>query len=446
MKTPLWDFACAYAARDPLRLHMPGHKGLAALGPEALDLTEIKGADSLFEADGILAESEKNASDLFGAHTFYSTEGSSLAIRAMLHLACLQAREEGKHPCIAATPNMHRTFLSAAALLDFDLRRIPVSRPSVLSCPLEPEQLGEYLDRTPEVTAVYVTSPDYTGQRLDLAGLARVCHGRNRLLLCDNAHGAYLKFLSPSLHPMDLGVDLCCDSAHKTLPVLTGGAYLHLSRDLPPSLVSQAKAALSLFASTSPSYLILLSLDLANQDCSGDFLRALREGVPVVERLKKKLITKGFSLVGDEPMKITVAPKSYGYTGTELADLLEEKDVICEFADPDFTVMMLSPLQAETACEVLEEQLLRLPKRSPILSAPPVPVDGETVMTPRQAMTAPSEQIPTDRCVGRILAAPSVSCPPAVPPLVCGQRIAREHAELFRYYGIHTLRVVKKQN
>ena len=97
MKTPICDFAQAYAARQPIRLHMPGHKGKAFLGPEALDLTEIEGADELYHAQGIIRESEENAASLFGAaKTLYATEGSSLCIRAMLYLARLHAKEQGR--------------------------------------------------------------------------------------------------------------------------------------------------------------------------------------------------------------------------------------------------------------------------------------------------------------------------------------------------------------
>ena len=113
MRTPIVDFVRAYAEKNALRLHMPGHKGKGALGIEALDLTEIEGADSLYEAEGIIKESEDNASKLFGCKTYYSTEGSSLCIRAMLYLLTLYAREKGVRAHVLAGRNAHKTFLSA---------------------------------------------------------------------------------------------------------------------------------------------------------------------------------------------------------------------------------------------------------------------------------------------------------------------------------------------
>ena len=99
MNTPICDFAKKYAQSGTSRLHMPGHKGKGRLC-EHLDLTEIAGADELYDADGIIAESEKNASTLFDCKTFYSTEGSSHTIRAMLYLTSLYAKEKGKKPLI----------------------------------------------------------------------------------------------------------------------------------------------------------------------------------------------------------------------------------------------------------------------------------------------------------------------------------------------------------
>ena len=278
MKTPICDFVKKYNEVSNVRLHMPGHKGIDRLGMESLDITEIVGADSLYEASGIIYESERHASELFGCDTYYSTEGSSHCIRAMMYLVSLYVNENGEKPYILAARNCHKTFVSAAAMLDIDVEWIYSKDESYLSCCIDVSELENSLcscGRKP--TAVYITSPDYLGCMTDIESIARVCRKHGVLLCVDNAHGAYLKFLNPSRHPIDLGADICCDSAHKTLPVLTGGAYMHVSKDAPNIFRENAKEALALFGSTSPSYLILQSLDRATAYLAEGYLEKLSD-------------------------------------------------------------------------------------------------------------------------------------------------------------------------
>ena len=452
MDTPICDFVREYAQKNPTRLHMPGHKGTGPLGCEAWDITEVNGADVLYEAEGIIKQSEENAAALFGtAATFYSTEGSSLCIRAMVYLAMLHAKAQGRRPVVLAGRNAHKTFLTAAALLDVDLlwlrpqEGVPFApwEGGLLSCPITPAGLEAALSAQEGVTAVYLTSPDYLGHRLDIGHLAQVCHRHNALLLVDNAHGAYLRFWERSLHPMDLGADLCCDSAHKTLPVLTGGAYLHISKTAPAELVEQAQLALSLFASTSPSYLILQSLDAANRYLAEGYRERLAGFSALIWEMKKRINARGWTFLGGEPLKLTLMPKFYGYTGLELAALMREKGMEPEMADPDFVVMMLTPELGKEVLDRVEKFLSNLPPREPILEVPPPVPMPKALLTPRQALMVPQEELPLEQCLGRVLASPTVSCPPAVPILVCGEEIDQAAIDCFRYYGHTTCTVVR---
>ena len=146
MRTPIADFVKEYANKKGCRFHMPGHKGQAFLGCEAFDITEIAGADALYEADGIIAESEKNASKLFGTEkTVFSTEGSSQCIKAMMHLVVgCSKKDENVRPYVIASRNVHKAFLYAATLVDFDVVWLyPDEMHSLCSCAVSKEQLKE---------------------------------------------------------------------------------------------------------------------------------------------------------------------------------------------------------------------------------------------------------------------------------------------------------------
>lgn len=443
MQTPIADFVRNYAASGIGRLHMPGHKGVGPLGCEPLDITEIAGADALYEADGIIAQSEANAARLFGAgRTIFSTEGSSQCIRAMLYLA-LTARPVSGRPAVLAARNVHKAFIYAAALLDLDVHWLYPEGDvrSLCSCRITAETLDQRLSAldTPPI-AVYVTSPDYLGGLADLAALAAVCHQHDTLLLVDNAHGAYLHFLPEPVHPLDLGADLCCDSAHKTLPVLTGGAYLHIHASAPPAIRETAKAAMALFGSTSPSYLILSSLDLCNRELAEGYPAALRACIIGLDDLRARLTAAGWQVQTTDPLRVTIAAPA-GMRGTALADQLRSAGIECEYADPEFLVLMATPSNTQSELDRIAVALGQAP--APTAQQEPLPaVIGTQAVTIRQALFSPHQTIPTAQGLGHICAAPTVACPPAIPIAVSGEIITPEAMALFTHYGISTLDVL----
>ncbi len=444
MNTPIVDFIREYNARNIMRMHMPGHKGAVHLGCEPMDITEVSGADVLYHAEGIIAESEANAASIFGAaRTIYSTEGSSLAIRAMLWLVVKYVRSRGRsHAVISAGRNAHKSFITAAGLLGIGVTWMYGSEGSdIVSCRLSATEVEKHI-RDNASDAVYITSPDYLGNMTDIEVIAKVCHRYGCMLLVDNAHGAYLAL--EGRHPIKLGADLCCDSAHKTLPVLTGGAYLHISDGAPAICKDGAEEAMSLFASTSPSYLILASLDMANQALTGETAKKLPELAQKVKSLKKQLVSQGFELAGDESIKLTLRPKSYGYTGTELADILREHDIEPEFSDPDYLVLMLSTDTKDEDIEQLARVLGGIERRAAINIKAPIPRPTQRVMSIGEALLADSELLPLEAAIGRVSADINTACPPAVPITVCGELIGQNAVECFKYYGIETVRVVKQ--
>ncbi|MBE6704689.1 MAG: aminotransferase class V-fold PLP-dependent enzyme [Ruminococcaceae bacterium] len=447
MTTPILDFVKKYISSHPQRLHMPGHKGAQILGCEPLDITEIDGADVLYHANGIIKESMDNASALFGSgKTLYSAEGSSLSIRAMLYLAVMYAKRKGKEPLVFAGRNAHKVYIMTSALLDFSTKWLyGVENCGINSCNITKEYLEDELSNADILPcAVYITSPDYLGNIADIRGISEVCRKYGVLLLVDNAHGAYLRFLPESLHPMSLGADICCDSAHKTLPALTGAGYLHISKNAPKEIFEDGEKAMSLFASTSPSYLILQSLDAVNGYLSGDYRERLSEYCGRMSDLKKRLSDSGVENYGHEPLKLTVLPKKLGYSGAELYDILRENELVCEFYDPDHVVMMLTPENGEDVFDKIYKAFTSVPKKAPITETAPHFAKSKTAMSVKAAMMAERERLPLEACIGKIYAGITVSCPPAIPIAVCGEVIDEDTVKLMRYYGETEADVVKE--
>lgn len=443
MKTPIFDFVSEYNRAARARMHMPGHKGYGPLGCECRDITEIPGADVLYSAEGIIAQSEDNATALFNTgHTYYSAEGSTLAVKAMLAIA-MSRRNPNTPPLLLAGRNAHKALIYAAALLDFDIEWM-LGTDHVCKCDITPELLDAALRKCRVMPfAVYVTSPDYLGGVLDILSLSAVCKRYGVPLLVDNAHGAYLAFLEPSHHPIALGADMCADSAHKTLPVLTGGAYLHVSERMGAGS-DEVRSAMSLFASTSPSYLILQSLDKCNEYLSGGYRDRLSRLCRSLEELRRRLRAAGYSVLDTEPLKLTLCAADFGYTGTDIATILREGGIECEYADDTYTVLMLTPENNDGELERLESRVVSIPPKPPLGKKKAVLTEApQRAVSIREAVMSPSVRVPTREAVGRICAEPAVSCPPAVAPVVSGEVISTEGAELLRAYGISDLRVMR---
>ncbi|MBO7394966.1 MAG: aminotransferase class V-fold PLP-dependent enzyme, partial [Ruminococcus sp.] len=408
MDTPIYDFLKEYAASGTVRCHMPGHKGrLPALGSE-LDITEISGADSLFEASGIIRESERAMSALYGTcDTFYSAGGSTLCIQAML----AAVKQEGR--TVIAARNVHRAFLNAAALLGLDVKWVmPDYTDGILSGALSLGDIERALADTPNA-CIYLTSPDYTGRMADIRAVSAICRRYGAPLLVDNAHGAHLRFIPTDCHPITLGADMCCDSAHKTLPALTGAAMLHTSSERYAGVLRQC---MSLFASTSPSYLIMASLDLCRKYAAEQIRVDISLNLAEIDKLRRTFADR-LSFADGDPFHITLRAAESGCDGNELAELLREGGVECEYADSSLVVLLMSPMSTHEdyakLTAALEKALCAAKK------LPPHP-DSTALTLPRRAMSireavfSPSEEIPVAEAEGRICAAVKVPCPPAV--------------------------------
>ncbi len=442
MDTPIFDFVQNYIKSNTARLHMPGHKGVSFLGCEAFDITEIRGADELYAPDGIIRKSEENATLLFStAKTVYSAGGSSQSINAMLYLAYLRA-DKSTRPFVLAGRNAHKSFIYALAKLDADVEWIyPENTDSICSCIVNGEMVEKTLKSLEtKPFAVYITSPDYLGGMSDIESIARVCKSYDIPLLVDNAHGSYLKFYKKDLHPISLGADMCCDSAHKTLPVLTGGGYLHIAKSDKYNFSQNVVNAMAVFGSTSPSYLILQSLDLCNRYIDEKIREDIKLCADKVAELRYLINSKGFGILSAEPLKLTVDFRGFDI---DFKCYFRDCGIEFEYADDDFVVFMFSPQNTDEDFEKLKKAFENInvstKKDASNIEIP----KAEKVLTIRESIFCESEEIDIQNALGRVCASPTVSCPPAIPIAVSGEKITNEHIELFKKYNIDKILVVR---
>lgn len=448
VKTPVYDFVNEYSKSGAVRFHMPGHKGVKSpLGVESLDITEIKGADYLFEADGIIGESENYCSEIFGtAKTLYSAEGSSLSIKTMIALCVMNRKDKSERGTIVAPRNCHKAFVNGCVLADAEVSWVFPKEKSRSICQslFTAEEIREALLLAENPCGVYVTSPDYLGNIADIGAIKKVCREFGVPLLVDNAHGAYLKFLKKDKHPISLGADMCCDSAHKTLPVLTGGGYLHISKEADSFFSENAKRVMSMYASTSPSFLILQSLDLCNKIISEGFDEAVSKASIKTAELCEAVNSCGFEAKTNEPLKIAIYPNSSGYTGEELADALRQFKIEVEYSDENAVVLMTSPYNCDEDFVRAKEAFLKIPvKNTPVFCEEILFSKPQKRLPMREAVFGVSEKIPVDNALGRVCALTVTSCQPSVPVAVSGEAIDENIIKIFKRYSIFEVNVVK---
>ena len=445
--TPLFDAIEALRRQDFSRFHTPGHKGgalgfLSAVTP--WDFTEVRGADSLFEAEGPIAETERLYTEFCGtAGSFLSAGGSTLCIQAMLRLVQPLGRK------VILGRNAHGSAVSAMALLGLEpVWLCPETGADLLPSPITPAQAEEALTACPDVAAVYVTSPDYFGKLTDIAGLAEVCRRHGVPLLVDNAHGAELFFTPEARHPMQLGADLCCDSLHKTLPVLTGGAMLHVGDTAlarKHGFAGRAKEAMHLFGSTSPSYLVMLSMDtLIPSLYDGTLRREITETAGRVTALRKLAAEHGFLLPEGEtlPTRLTLVFSPLGCTREEFDAACTAAGVEPEYLADHACVFLCSARNREEDYERLGQLIRTLPRREP-LTVENSFLLPETVCPPREAILSPSRTIPAAEAEGRIAAEVISRCPPGIPLVMPGERLDKNVLANLNKYGILQVNVLE---
>ncbi len=434
---------------DMISLHTPGHKnnfdGLRDLWE--YDYTELPDTDSLFEASGAILQSENFAATVFGTKkTMYSAGGCTLAIQAMIRLVA---------PCggkVIFGRTIHKSAINASALLGIDPVFILPGFDAGEYMPgrILPVDVENALTANSDAKAVYITSPDYFGVISDIGAIAKICEKFNVPLIVDNAHGTHLKFLSSDMHPISLGATLSADSAHKTLPVFTGGALLQIGED---RFVSDAREAMALFASTSPSYPIMASIDKAmvwaDKYAKSSF-SCLEEKVQEILRTARNY---GFCTpIGVcDPTRVSLNTRSIGITGIRAADFLRKNGFEPEYANQSYVVMIPTPFVNCECLDKLMDVIRSIPDNCRDLSDQcDLPINEiftfdlpTKEILPREALLSQKKVLPIDDTINKICAEVATVCPPGIPVVMPGEKISKDVVDLLKRYGFFKLKVVK---
>lgn len=461
--TPIYTALQQHAGKDFLRLHMPGHvgKGIkqeALFRLTTLDLTEIPGLDDLHLPAGVIKESQELLAQAFGAgKSYYLVNGATSGI----HTLFLALNQEGEE--VLLPRNAHRSFYGGLVLSGATPVYIPVQVESELGIALAvtAEDVNRLLISNPDVNNVFISSPSYYGTSCDIAGIAGITSTHNKLLLVDEAHGAHFAF-SP-LYPrpaLESGADGVVNGLHKTLPVLNQGACLHLS----PRLADDAGIAktLSLLTTTSPSYPILASMELARQFMEGNGERLLEKSYRLSREYRQKInAITGLScceqelqtvtgVTGLDPLKILVSVRGSALNGYQFAALLRDKyGIQVELDNPNFILAMFSIFHDRNDWEKFYQALQAIAGAYPgrggwsKVELPPIP---PMLLTPRQAFRASYHKVPVKDALNRVAAEMIAVYPPGIPCILPGELINQEILDYIIYLGKSEVRIQGPQD
>jgi arginine decarboxylase len=451
----LVDALTAYSEKDPAYFRIPAHRFargaspelLRLLGPEVFryDLTEAEGLDDLHHPEGVIKIAQEQAAALYGAdRTWFLVNGTTCGIEAMILAAA------GPGEKIIVPRNAHKSVLMGLVLSG----AVPVwvnpeyLEPWGICGPVAPEALEEAFRREPECRAALLVSPTYYGVCSDLKAAGEICHARGAMLLVDEAHGAHMYF--SGRYPQGAlrqGADICVQSTHKTAGSLTQSSMLHCRGNLADA--SEIDRSLKLVMSTSPSYLLMASLDAARHELAASGERMMERAADLAEEARV-LLEKipGISVLRDgggrkmpvlDPARLVFSAREKGIGGYELQDrLYREYGVTVEMADWENVVAVVTWANEQEEIRKLTEavkDLTQKTERPPLMrTAAVLPSAPPAVLTPREAWFAEKETVSWEEAEGKVAAESAAPYPPGIPLICPGEVLTPEiHRALEQY-------------
>ncbi len=441
--TSLFDALENYMARNMSSFHVPGHKNNTYSNLKdlfSIDITELDDTDSLFYSSSHILRAEERTAQLFKAEkTLYSTGGATNCIQAMLRIV---APTGGKIICSRI---IHISAVNTMALLGQMPCFVGICVDATTGFFNQPtaNDIKCALEKNPDAKAVYITSPDYYGSIADIKGIAQLCKKFSVPLLVDAAHGSHLKFLpEKDLYPGDLGASMVALSAHKNLPVLTGGAWLNIHDR---TFCDDAKQAMMMFASTSPSYPIMASLDMCTSWLKENGIREYTKLTNKIQSIKKIAESLGIAQPNGlyDDVRLCLNTAVCGLNAKYFAKHLKQHKIEPELYDDNCVVLISSPFNVERDFKRLEKALntVKLNRNLNVVKKPFVSQVDLTV-APYEAIRQKSKYIDVKDAIGKISAQNLCPCPPGIPLAIAGEIIKQENILALLDYGIDRIKVL----
>ncbi|CAM3692374.1 aminotransferase class I/II-fold pyridoxal phosphate-dependent enzyme [Mesobacillus zeae] len=450
-ETPLFSGLLKHAKRNPVQFHIPGHKKGSGIDPEfrefigdnalSIDLINIGPLDDLHSPKGIIKEAQDLAAEAFGAdHTFFSVQGTSGAIIAMIMAVC------GPGDKIIVPRNVHKSVMSAIVFSG----AVPIFiHPQIdeklgISHGITTDSVEKALEQHPDAKGVLVINPTYFGFSADLKKIVEIAHSYDVPVLVDEAHGVHIHFHEDlPMSAMQAGADMAATSVHKLGGSMTQSSILNVKEGLVSH--KRVQSILSMLTTTSTSYLLMASLDVARRRLVTEGRELIDRTIKLSQRLRKEinqvehLYCVGEEILGTQatfdydPTKLTVSVKDLGISGYAVEKWLREHhNIEVELSDLYNILCIITPGDTDADGDALVEALKDL-SRTFHSSAekvhvqvilPDIPL---LALTPRDAFYSETEVIPFAESEGRIIAEFVMVYPPGIPIFIPGEIITAEN-------------------
>ncbi|MBP1996202.1 aminotransferase class I/II-fold pyridoxal phosphate-dependent enzyme [Paenibacillus eucommiae] len=459
-RAPLFEAMAAHYRRNAVSFHVPGHKSGAGVDPAAsffyeamlaVDYTEITGLDDLHQAEGVILEAQRLAAECFGAEeTYFLVGGSTVGNLSMITAVC------NPEDLILVQRNVHKSVIHGLMLAGARAVFIPPmwDAASGMATGVKAEDVETALQAYPEAKGLLISNPNYYGMGVDVRSLAELLHAHNKPLLVDEAHGAHFGFhqeLPPSA--LSSGADVVVQSTHKMLTAMTMGAMLHVQGDLVDRTAIQQR--LSLLQSSSPSYPILGSLDLARRQVHMNGEAWIERGLQVLRNFSnllcelpcygvicQSLQTSAYRY--KDPFKVGIYDATGTLSGPALREKLEDAGCFVEMTDAKHVLLLFTPASTNADVQRVYQALSNICRESQlekkelsgfitnIDNLPPFTQISSPVAFKLQDQSSFSKEsahhtelVTLEAAVGRRSADMVIPYPPGIPLLYSGEIITK---------------------